>query len=155
MLISAGSRIGGRLEVGQRIVAAGKRRAQPRDVELLGEEIVLQMIAFGRVHGRIELDQHVAGLDRLPVVHMDGAHHPGLERLDDLGAAARHDFAGRRRDDVDRAPPGPDQRRAEQQDDGERRSRGRSATAAFPRSRAPPAGTRALRRAARARAETG
>ena len=111
--------IGGRREVGHRIVPAGERRAQPRDVELLGEEVVAQVIAFRRVDGRIELDQHVAGLDRLPVLHPNGAHHPGLERLDDLGATARHDFSGRRRNDVDRAPPGPDQRRAEQQDDGD------------------------------------
>jgi hypothetical protein len=113
-------RIGGRREVGQRIVAAGERRAQPRDVELFGEQVVAQVIAFRRVHGRIKLDQHVASLDRLPVLHPNGAHHPGLERLDDLGAATRHDFSGRRRNDVDRAPPGPDQRRAEQQDDGDR-----------------------------------
>ena len=110
--------IGGRREVGHRIVPGGECRAQPRDVELLGEEVVAQVIAFRRVYGRIELDQHVAGLDRLPVLHPNGAHHPGLERLDDLGATARHDFSGRRRNDVDRAPPGPDQRRAEQQDDG-------------------------------------
>ena len=64
----------------------------------------MQVIAFRRVHGRIELDQHVAGLDRLPVLHPNGPHHPGLERLDDLGAAARHDLSGRRRNDVDRAP---------------------------------------------------
>ena len=90
----------------------------------------MQAIAFRRVHGRIELDQHVAGLDRLPVLHTDGPHHTGLERLDDLGAAARHDFSGRRCDDIDRAPPGPDQRRAEQQDDGGR-SYGQSATVVF------------------------
>ena len=58
--------VGGRREVGRRIVAAGKCRAQPRDIELLGHEIVVQMIALGRVHGRIELDQHVAGLDACP-----------------------------------------------------------------------------------------
>ena len=112
-------RIVGRREVGHGIVPAAKCRAQPRDVEPLGEEVVAQMIAFRRVDGRIEFDQHVAGLDRLPVLHPDGAHHPGLERLDDLGATARHDFSGRRRHDVDRAPPGPGQRRAEQQDDGD------------------------------------
>jgi hypothetical protein len=32
--------IGGRRKVGDRIVAAGKCRAQPRDVELLREEII-------------------------------------------------------------------------------------------------------------------
>jgi len=50
----------------------------PHDVELLGQKVVAQVVAFRRVHGRIELDQHVAGLDRLPVLHPDGAHHPGL-----------------------------------------------------------------------------
>ena len=111
--------IGGRREVGHRIVPAGERRPQPRDVEMLGEEVVVQVIAFCSVNGRIELNQYVAGLDRLPVLHPNGAHHPSLERLDDLGATARHDFSGRRRNDVDRAPPGPEQRRAEQQDDGD------------------------------------
>ena len=78
--------------------------AQPRDVELLRKEVVVEMIAFGRVYSRIELYQHVAGLDRLPVLHPNGADHAGLERLDDLGATARHDFSGRRRNDVDCAP---------------------------------------------------
>src|SRR5262245_9843841 len=110
--------IGGRRKVGHTIVPAIECRAQACDVELLGEEVVVQVIAFRRVYGRIELDQHVAGLDCLPVLHPDGAHHPGLEGLDDLGATARHDFSGRRCNDVDRAPPGPGQRRAEQQDDG-------------------------------------
>ena len=45
------------------------------------------------VHGGVELDQRLAGLDRLPVMHMDGANHAGLERLDQLGAAARDDLA--------------------------------------------------------------
>ena len=77
------------------------------DVKLLGQEVAAQVIAFRGVHGRIELDQHVAGLDRLSVVHPNGAHNPGLERLDDLGAATRHDLSARRCNDVDRAPPGP------------------------------------------------
>ena len=85
----------------RRVIAGGQRGAQPRDVELLGNEIVAQMIALGGVHGRIELDQDIAGLDALPVLHMDRAHDAGLERLDDLGAAARHDLARRGGDDVD------------------------------------------------------
>jgi hypothetical protein len=108
----------GRREVGKRIVPGGERRAQPRAVELLGEKIAAKVIAVRRVHGRIELDQHVAGLDRLSVLHPNGAHNPGLERLDGLGAAARHDLSARRCNDVDRAPPGPYQPRGEQQDDG-------------------------------------
>ena len=69
----------------------------------VGQQIALQMVALGGVHRRIELDQHVACLDALPVLHMDRAHHAGLERLDDLGAAARHDLARCRGHDVDRA----------------------------------------------------
>ena len=88
-----GVRVGGRREIGQGIVSAGQRRAQPRDIELLGQKIAAQVIAVGRVDGRIELDQHIAGLDLLPVLHADRAHHAGLERLDDLGAVARHDLA--------------------------------------------------------------
>ena len=38
------------------------------------------MIAFRRVHRRIELNQHVAGLNRLPVLHPNGAHHTCFER---------------------------------------------------------------------------
>ena len=110
--------IGGRREVGGRIFSVGERRAQPGNVELFGEEVIAQAIAFRRVHGRIELDQHVAGLDRLPVLNTNGPHHTGLERLDDLGAAARHDFSSRRCDDIDGARPGPDQSHAEKQDDG-------------------------------------
>ena len=48
---------------------------------------LLQMVALGGVHRRVELDQHVAGLDRVAVAHVDGAHDPGLERLDHFGAA--------------------------------------------------------------------
>src|SRR5262249_7274078 len=109
---------GGRREFGERIVPGGERRAQPRDVELLGEGGAAQGIAVRGVYSRIEVDQALTGLDRLPRVYPTGAHNPGLERLDALGAAARHDFSARRRNDVDRAPPGPYQRRAEQQDDG-------------------------------------
>ena len=108
-----------RREVGRRIVPAGECRPQPRDVELLGEEVVVQVIAFRRVYGRIELDQYIAGFDHLPVLRPNGAHHPGLERLDDLSATAWHDLSGCRRNDVDRTPPRPAQRRAEQQDDGD------------------------------------
>ena len=108
-----------RREVSHRIVPRGERRAKPRDIQLLGEEVVAQVIAFRRVHGRIELNQYVAGFDRLPVLHPNGAYHTGLERLDDLGATAWHDLSGCRCNDVDRTPPGPDQRRAEQHDDGD------------------------------------
>ena len=38
--------IGGRREIGHRIVAAGERRAQARDVEPFGKQIVAQMIAL-------------------------------------------------------------------------------------------------------------
>ncbi len=96
--------VGGRRKISQGIVPAGQRRAQAGDVELLGQKIAAQVIAVRRVRRRIELDQHVAGPDHLPVLHADRAHHARFERLDDLGADARHDLAGRRGHDVDRAP---------------------------------------------------
>ena len=65
----------------------------------------------------VELNQDIARLHLLAVLNMDRTHHPGLEWLNDLGAAARHDLSGRRSDDVDRAPPRPEKRRAEQQND--------------------------------------
>ncbi len=105
------------IEVGRRVVASGEGRAQPRDIELLGQQVAAQVIAFRRIDRGIELDQHVAGPDRLPVLHGNGAHHSGLEWLDHLGAAAGHDFSRGRRDDVDGAPPRPHQRDAEQEHD--------------------------------------
>jgi hypothetical protein len=80
----------------------------------------LPAIALRRVHGRVEFDQHVAGLDRLPVLHPDRPHDAGLERLHQLGAVARQDFSGRRGHDVDGAPPGPEQGGAEHQRNGGR-----------------------------------
>ena len=64
-----GSASSGGTEVGQRIVA---RRPAPRAVaassSCVGHEVALQMVALGGVHRRIELDQHVARLDRLAVL---------------------------------------------------------------------------------------
>ena len=67
------------------------------------------MFELGVVHGRIELDQNVAGLDALPVTHVDRSHDTSLERLDHLGAAARNDLALGGRDDVDASERGPGQ----------------------------------------------
>ena len=67
------------------------------------------------VHRRIELDQHVAGLDALPIADMDRANNAGLERLNHLGPAARDDLAGCGGNDVDLPEACPGQRQAEQQ----------------------------------------
>ena len=60
--------IGGRCKVGHRIVSGGERPAQPRDIELLGEEVVAQVIAFLR-SDRFRVS--------LSVLHPNGAYHPG------------------------------------------------------------------------------
>lgn len=99
--------------------AARQCGAEARDVEPLGHEIVMQTIALCGVHRRIELDQQVARLDRLPVLHVNGAHHAGLERLDHLASPARHDLAGCGGHDVDRARSRPGQRRADKQHEGQ------------------------------------
>ena len=72
------------------------------------------VLLLGRLHGGIELDENLAGLDALPVLNVDGAHNAGLERLDDLDAAAGNDLAGRRGDDIDMAEARPEQGQAEQ-----------------------------------------
>jgi hypothetical protein len=109
----------GRIKGGERI-AIGERRVQSRDVELCGDEVALQMAQFGVVDCRVELDQHVACLDRLPVADMDGANDRGLERLHDLAAAARDDLALRRGDRVDLAEARPGECRAKRRDHGQR-----------------------------------
>ena len=68
------------------------------------------MIAFGLRHGRIELDQHVAGLDALPIADVDCANHTGLERLNNLGAPGWNNLARRGGNDVDGTKGGPNQR---------------------------------------------
>jgi hypothetical protein len=59
------------------------------------------MSELGSVHGRVELDQNVAGPHGLPVAHVDGVNDTGLEWLDHLGAPARDDLARCGGHDVD------------------------------------------------------
>ena len=85
---------------------------KPRYVELSGHEIALIMLPLDVIHGLIELDQGLGGLDHLPVADMNGAHDAGLEGLDDLGASARDDLAFRRANNVDPTDKGPCERDA-------------------------------------------
>ena len=109
-----------RLELGERIVLSGQGRPQAGGVELSRHQIALQMPELGTAHGRVELNEDVAGPDALTVADMDRTHHAGLERLDGFGAAARNDLARRDGDNVDRADTRPGQRSAEHGDEGER-----------------------------------
>src|SRR4029077_12242715 len=74
--------IRGRPEVSQRIVSSGERRAQAGDIELLGEEVAMQVIALrgvpaydrGAVAGHVDgvvagraVDDHGVGLAVAPV----------------------------------------------------------------------------------------
>jgi hypothetical protein len=81
-------------------------------------QVALLTAPFGFVEAGVEFDENVAGPHALAVMHVNGADDPGLERLQDLAAAARHDLAGRGSDDVDRPEPGPDQGETEQRGDG-------------------------------------
>ena len=107
----------GRVEIDFRIIALGKRSGEPGSVEPRRDEVALDMIALGEVHGGIELDENVTGLDGHAIAHVNGAHNSRLERLDGLGAAAGDDLAGRGSHDVDLAECGPAQREAEEGDD--------------------------------------
>src|SRR5262249_26077756 len=91
--------------------------AQAGDIELRRRKIAAQMVAFGLVHGRIEIDQDLPSLDALPVADVDGPDDAGFERLDDFGAPTRDDFSRRRGDDVDLAKRRPGQGQAKQRND--------------------------------------
>ena len=62
--------------------AAAKGTSRPHR----GELIVAQMLELGGVDGRIEFDQHFAGIDPLPIAHLNRPHNACFERLDDLRA---------------------------------------------------------------------
>src|SRR5262249_16415589 len=99
------------------IVTAAQGGAQAGDVELRRGKIAAQMVAFGFVHGRIELDQDLADFHALPIAHTDCPHYPGLERLDHLGPSARDDFSPRRGDEVNLAKRRPGQGQPKQRND--------------------------------------
>ena len=96
-----------RMEIGERIGTVGEGGAQPGDIELGGDEIALQVLALSPCDRRVELDQHIAGLHGVTVMHMDRADEADLEGLDDLRPSARDDLARRGGDDVDGADAGP------------------------------------------------
>ena len=107
----------GRLEIDYRILGVRQRSPEPGNVELGRDQVALDMVALGKIHGGVELDEHVARLHRHAVAHVNGAHHSRLVRLNGLGATAGDDLAGCRGDDVDLAECRPSQREAEQGND--------------------------------------
>jgi hypothetical protein len=66
------------------IVTASQGGPQAGDIELRRGKVAAQMVSFGLIHGRVELDQDLPGLDTLPIAHMDGPHYAGLEGLEHL-----------------------------------------------------------------------
>jgi len=71
------------------------------------------MSEFGSGHRGIELHKRIAGFYALAVVDVDGANDAGLERLNDLSAAARDDFAWSDSDNIDGAEYCPNEADAE------------------------------------------
>ena len=112
-LDQVGRRIRRRLELGERIVLRGQRRAQPRDVQLSRQfRSLFKCPSSAPVMVGSSSMRMSPALTRLTVADMDRAHDAGLERLDRLGAAAWNDLARRDRDNVDRADARPGQRSA-------------------------------------------
>jgi hypothetical protein len=70
------------------------------------------VLALGLIHGRVKLDQNLAGGDGLSIVHMDGANDAGFERLDYLGSPAGDDPTCCGRDNVEFAEARPGERQA-------------------------------------------
>ena len=79
----------------------GQHRGEPCDVEPRQEKVACDPIALCRIRRGIELHQHLACLDGLSVMDVDGADDPDLERLNHLGPLARNDLARGRGDDLD------------------------------------------------------
>src|SRR5215470_2829093 len=95
------------MKIQQRILLSGQSGAQARCFELCRHQVTLHVTELSFSHRRIELDENLAGLHALPIVHMDRANDASLERLYDLGATARNDPARRRGDDIDFAEARP------------------------------------------------
>ena len=66
-----------RPEAGDRIGVLAQGRPEPRDVELGAREVALKVLQLGFIHGGVEFDQNVAGLDALAITNPDGTHHAG------------------------------------------------------------------------------
>ena len=49
------------MEIDEGVVGLAKRRLQSRNLQLRGDQIALQMVAFGGVDGRIQFNQRLAG----------------------------------------------------------------------------------------------
>lgn len=105
-----------RIAVRRRLERGFSRDQGPEPCGLYRRRAVFiqRAVAIGPVLRGIQLDQHVALLDDLAVLHMDSSDKTGLEllddRLDDLGVPAGNDLALGRSHDVDPAEIGPQNR---------------------------------------------
>ena len=94
------------------------RRPAAGDLGVDGFQVARRRIGDRPCLGRIELDQHIAGLHVLAVLHVNGLDGAGIERLDQLGAAVGLHPAGRHRMDVQLGKDAPHQGGGEHQADG-------------------------------------
>lgn len=100
-------REGGRRRRGIQIGAQGH---QPRHIEPRPQQVMADPVAIRQAGGAIEFDQDISGLDAVAIPDIDRRHHAGLQRLDHLDAADRHDLSLRGGDDVDASEGRPGQR---------------------------------------------
>ena len=63
-----GVSIGGRRRAGHRIISAGQAARSRAMFNCSARRSLCELDSFRRVHRRIKLNQHVAGLNRLPVL---------------------------------------------------------------------------------------
>ncbi|BAL79446.1 hypothetical protein S23_62580 [Bradyrhizobium cosmicum] len=66
------------------------------------------------VDGGVQLNQGLAGLDKLPLGNANGAHNARFERLNDLAAAGWNDLSRSSRNDINAAETCPYQAGHEQ-----------------------------------------
>jgi hypothetical protein len=88
-----------------------------RHVEAAQNQVLGNPLALRLGHRPVELDQDLPGRDAIAVAHVNGRDDAGLERLDGLGPAGRHDLALGGGDNVGMAEAGPSDRDGKEQDD--------------------------------------
>ena len=96
----------------ERILGVRKSGFQPRNFQLGGGKIGLQMTAIGFIDLGIELNQNVARSNALPIADMNCANDARFKRLNNFCAAGRDYFSGRRRDNVNLTKGSPDQQKS-------------------------------------------
>jgi hypothetical protein len=119
MLVEFGGEEGAMIGEAHRVEFVGRRktrqgtfrrfgeRAQPRDLDAVGEEIIGETIAIGGAQRDVELDEDGAGAHPVAIIDTYRAHLTLFDGLNALYARGGNHAALGNRDDIDIADPRP------------------------------------------------